>query len=131
MRYQEPDIRQGLEKLKQAGCEQLLIFPLFPQYAEATTLSTLHKVTEELENMQWKVTTRHINSFATDEGYIGALVERSNMLAGFESDHTVFSFHGLPERQLQKLNENCFKDDCCQQLTENNSNCYRVRNPVL
>jgi len=47
MRYQTPDIYSGLQKLKSAGCEELIIVPLFPQYAEATTLSVFNKVTED------------------------------------------------------------------------------------
>ena len=127
MRYQNPDIRCGLQKLKDAGCEELLIVPLFPQYAEATTLSILNKVNSDLENMGWQVKTKNISTFASDEGFIDALVSRVENMDVGSVDHTVFSYHGLPERQLEKLNNGCLKDNCCDVISEKNQNCYRAQ----
>ena len=127
MRYQNPDIRSALEELKAAGCSEILIFPLFPQYAEATSLSVLNKVADELKKMNWQVKTSHINSFETDEYFINAVVSQSNSIEAENIDHWVFSYHGLPERQLTKVNPSCLTDNCCHSLSEKNKNCYRAQ----
>ena len=127
MRYQNPDIRSALEKLKQSDCEQLVILPLFPQYAEATTLSVLNRVKTDLSDMDWSVNTKIIESFATDDGFIDALVAQASSMDITDVDHTLFSFHGLPERQLTKINSQCLKGNCCDQLTEHNQNCYKAQ----
>lgn len=127
MRYQNPDIRSALEKLREKGCEQLLLLPLFPQYAEATTLSVLNKIKEDLEKMNWQVKTKAIQTFATNEGFINALVDRANSINVDSIEHRVFSYHGLPERQLEKINSGCLKDNCCAEITELNNNCYRAQ----
>ncbi len=127
MRYRNPSIISTLEKLRSSGCEQLLIFPLFPQYAQATTQSTINKVNADLKKMKWDVKTDIIDYFPKDNGYIEALIECAESIRVKAVDHTVFSFHGLPERQLQKLNSNCLNSHCCDQLTAQNSNCYRAQ----
>ena len=127
MRYQNPSIRSALEELKSAGCSEILIFPLFPQYAEATSLSVLNKVSAELKSMNWQVKTSHINSFETDDDYINALVSQANSISVKNIDHWVFSYHGLPERQLKKLNASCLTGNCCDSLNESNKNCYRAQ----
>ena len=127
MRYQKPDIHSALQKLRAAGTEQLLIVPLFPQYAEATTVSVLNKVSTELKNIDWLVKTKNITYFATDENYIGAVVSRVKTVNAEKIDHTIFSYHGLPERQLKKRNEQCLMENCCADLNEQNQLCYRAQ----
>lgn len=127
MRYQHPSIDNGLQELREAGCTQILIIPLFPQYAEATSLSVLNKVSTELARMKWQVPTKSIKSFATNVGYINSLTSNAKSTGPEEVDHTLMSFHGLPERQLKKLNADCFKAHCCDSLTDKNKNCYRAQ----
>ena len=127
MRYQSPSIREGLEELRKGGCEQILILPLFPQYAEATTQSIFDKVSEELTTMNWQVDTKSINSFATDSNFIQAILNQSKLLGEQSFEHTLFSYHGLPERQLKNKNSKCLIDNCCDKLTDNNQDCYRAQ----
>ena len=127
MRYQSPTIVSGLQELRDSGCEELLICPLFPQYAEATSLSVFDKVDEDLKSMGWLVKTRKINNFATDTGFINALASQTKSIETEQIDHTVFSYHGLPERQLEKMNNGCLKEGCCDILNEKNHDCYRAQ----
>ncbi|MCP3675508.1 MAG: ferrochelatase [Gammaproteobacteria bacterium] len=127
MRYQSPTIVSGLQELRDAGCEELLILPLFPQYAEATSLSVFNKVADDLKKIGWSVKTKKIYNFATDTGFINALASQANSIKTGEIDHTVFSYHGLPERQLEKMNSGCLKEGCCDDLNEQNNNCYRAQ----
>ena len=75
--------------------------------------------------MNWQVKTSHINSFETDDDYINALVSQANSISVKNIDHWVFSYHGLPERQLKKDNSSCLIGNCCDSLNESNKNCYR------
>ncbi|PCJ47994.1 MAG: ferrochelatase [Gammaproteobacteria bacterium] len=127
MRYQTPSIRNALEELRQKGCEQLLIFPLFPQYAEATTQSVFNKVSDELRLMDWQVNYKKIDSFATDKKFIEAIVSQGEWLKDGSFDHTLFSYHGLPERQLKKKYSACLSKNCCDELTDNNQHCYKAQ----
>ena len=74
MRYGNPSIRLGLERLKEKGVERLLLAPLFPQYAQATTVSSLKCATKELEEMNWKPEILELGHFEDDDAYIDPLV---------------------------------------------------------
>ena len=73
MRYGNPSIKTGLEKLKNQGCRRILIFPLYPQYCAATTGSTFDKVTEVLRKWRWVPEIRFINNYFENPLYIDCL----------------------------------------------------------
>jgi ferrochelatase len=107
MRYQNPSIQSGLEKLRQAMVEEIIIFPLFPQYASATTGSVAEKVMEIVS--KWNVIPgiRLINSYHDDEQYINNFAEKVKAdMQKHKPDHILFSYHGIPERHLDNMNEN-------------------------
>jgi len=126
MRYQNPSIAVGLESLRTQGCDQILVVPLFPQYAEATNLSVINEVKRQLQVMDWSVDAEFTDSFPEHKGYIEAIVAAAE-LQDQPFDHTLFSFHSLPERQLKKLNSSCLSNDCCAELSASNENCYRAQ----
>jgi protoporphyrin/coproporphyrin ferrochelatase len=103
MRYGTPAIRPALEKLKSEGADSLVILPLYPQYAESSSRSSIDKVTTELAEMNWTPKLKVIRSFHDDRGHIDAWVElmREQMSAA-KDGHVLFSYHGLPERHLKK-----------------------------
>jgi ferrochelatase len=111
MRYQNPSIGAALEKLEGLRLQKLIIIPLFPQYASATTGSVHQKVMESLSRWQTIPSLRFIDSFATHPGYIRAQLEISQKYRLDQYDHILFSFHGLPKRQLSRSNiylEQCY-----------------------
>jgi protoporphyrin/coproporphyrin ferrochelatase len=99
MRYGNPSIRHALEKLKRAGVQRLLVFPLYPQYSATTTASTYDAVTGVLRTWRWLPELRMINHYHDDEAYIDALVEsiRTHRAAQDKAEKLLFSFHGLPK----------------------------------
>jgi len=133
MRYQNPSIIYALEKLRQKQCDEILVIPLFPQYAEATSLSVIRKVEEDLYEMDWNVPVRFIRSFADNSAFIQAIVSQAAKLGSeIEFDHTLFSYHGIPERQLIKSQagtsrSSCLTQSCCDQYTNKNEECYRAQ----
>lgn len=130
MRYQFPSIQQGIDSILKTGIKQLIILPLFPQYASATTGSVHQRVFELLKNHQVIPKLTFINEFATHPMMISAFCDNARQYPLDEYDKFLFSFHGLPERQIRKADsgETCLKKaDCCQNLCKKNQNCYSAQ----
>lgn len=103
MRYGEPSLEQGLAELRDQGCEHVLVVPLFPQYADATTGSVLARVSELLAGRDDAPRWSALPAFPDHPGYIAALAQRAREAAAeFGPDHHVFSFHGVPERYVTR-----------------------------
>ncbi|TZG27802.1 ferrochelatase [Sphingomonas montanisoli] len=101
MRYGNPAIGDRLEAMKAAGCDRILIAPLYPQYCGATTASVQDAAFAALGKMRWQPAIRTLPSYYDDPAYIGALkasVEASLAALDFTPDALVASFHGMPER---------------------------------
>ena len=99
MRYGNPSIKSGLEKLQAANSKRILILPLYPQYSSATTGSTFDAVVDELKKWRWLPEIRMINHYHDHPGYIDTL---ANSIMNYWKDNKkpqklLFSFHGLPK----------------------------------
>lgn len=112
MRYQNPSIASALDELQKQELTHLIVLPLFPQYASATTGSVHQKVMEHLK--QWKVIPKvtFVNSFSTHPGFIDPLCEIGQEYRPDDYDHILFSFHGLPESQVMKESPFCYVNQC-------------------
>lgn len=105
MRYGQPSIPARLEALKAAGCERILIFPLYPQYAASTTATVNDKAFETLLKMRWQPALRTVPPYHDDPVYIDALAESiETHLSGLEWEPEVIltSFHGIPQSYFKK-----------------------------
>lgn len=104
MRYGNPSVEAGLNKLKQQHCDRILIVPLYPQYAASTTASAMDAVFKALGEMRNMPEIRMIRHFHDHPGYIGALAAsvRENWQTYGRPDVLVISFHGLPRYTLEK-----------------------------
>jgi ferrochelatase len=102
MRYGNPSIAAALQELRDAGIERLLVFPLFPHYSAATTASTFDAVAAVLKTWRWLPELRMITHYHDDPHYIKAIADSiKEMWNGEEpSQRLLFSFHGLPKRNL-------------------------------
>lgn len=104
MRYGNPSIPDRLAALKAAGCERILLAPLYPQYCAATTATANDKAFETLQKMRWQPAIRTLPPYHDDPAYIVALADSVRAsLAGldFEPQAIVASFHGMPQRTLE------------------------------
>lgn len=104
MRYGNPSIPTKLKAMKDAGCERILIAPLYPQYCAATTASVVDKAAETLAGMRWQPALRTLPPYHDDPRYIAALAElvRTQLTAlDFRVDAVLASFHGMPQRTLE------------------------------
>jgi ferrochelatase len=132
MRYGEPAIGPALERLRAVGISRLVVLPLFPQYSEAATGSALAQVDLEARQLGFQVPRIDIPSFATDPEFVGTLADLTReSLAGFDADFVLFSYHGLPERQIRSSDptgETCLeRDDCCRSPGRALASCYRAQ----
>lgn len=102
MRYGNPSISAGLETLRAAGCERVLVLPLYPQYSSATTASTVDAVAAVMKTWMWVPELRFIMQYHDEPGYIAALTQqiKSFREQNGSSDLLVFSFHGMPKATL-------------------------------
>ncbi|MBV8685271.1 MAG: ferrochelatase [Alphaproteobacteria bacterium] len=104
MRYGRPAIPERIDALKAAGCERILIAPLYPQYCAATTATANDEAFLHLRRMRWQPAVRTLPPYHDDPGYIAALAARLEaQLAGldFEPQAILASFHGMPQRTLE------------------------------
>lgn len=105
MRYGNPSIGERLQALKDAGCERILLAPLYPQYSAATTASVVDKAADWLRTMRWQPSLRALPPYHDDPAYIDALAHdlsaQIDALA-FVPEVLLLSFHGMPERTLHR-----------------------------
>ena len=132
MRYGKPSLNEAIAELTREPLKELVIFPLYPQYASASTGSSLEEALRILAPLQNIPTLRTIPAFYNDSGYIRALVENATpTLQEFKPDYILFSYHGLPERQIRKSGNkhgHCLAadDSCCAAIGPQNAFCYRA-----
>lgn len=130
MRYQNPSLKEAVKDLIKAEVNRLIILPLFPQYASATTGSVLQKVMEILSSLQVIPEVTMISDFFDQPELITAFCSAANEHNLDEYDRILFSFHGLPERQLKAAcqKEYCLvKPNCCEKITSTNQRCYAAQ----
>jgi protoporphyrin/coproporphyrin ferrochelatase len=102
MRYGSPSIADALAKLREGGCDRVLLLPLYPQYASSTTGSALDAVYDAVRPMRRVPALRTVDAYHDDSGYIGALAQNINdyWVKHRRPDKLVLSFHGVPRRTL-------------------------------
>lgn len=130
MRYQNPSIALGLETLLQAEISNLIILPLFPQYASATTGSVHQKVMEILSRRLVIPEVTFIDQYYAHPALIDGFHAAVKSHRKEDYDHILFSFHGLPERHLKAANrqKTCLANaNCCEKIKYDNQNCYAAQ----
>ena len=104
MRYGNPAIGERLKAMKHAGCDRILLAPLYPQYSGATTATANDAAFAALAKMRWQPAVRTLPPYHDDPAYIGALrrsIEGAITALSFRPDALLASFHGMPERTLK------------------------------
>ena len=100
MRYGNPSIPDRIGALKDAGCDRILLFPLYPQYAAATTATVNDKAFDALKQMRWQPALRTVPPYHDDPVYIAALADSVTShidTLGWEPEVVIASYHGIPQ----------------------------------
>ena len=105
MRYGNPSIKSKLKNLQKSGCENIVVLPLYPQYAAATTATVCDEVYKTLMGMRWQPSLQIIPHYESEPLYINSLknsLEKKISELGWEPDLIVASYHGIPKKYFSK-----------------------------
>lgn len=128
MRYQNPSIESALKKMEGMFLDSIRVIPLFPQYASATTGSVIDRVMEIMRTWQYFPQVSFVSNFCEDDLVVETFSEHALKYNIEAYDHVLFSYHGLPVRQLGKVDPTgelkCADNGCSNCKVETNSYCY-------
>lgn len=131
MRYQSPDLEIALNKLLNKGIKKIIVLPLFPQYASASTGSVHEKVMKILSKQQILPQVNFISNYFDHPLFIDGFVKLAQKYLSTDTyDHILFTYHGLPERQIRKgdCTQTCLTNaNCCDTIHDMNYYCYRAQ----
>ena len=128
MRYAEPSIQNGIQKLTDQGVTEIVLFPLYPQYAMSTTETVVEKAEEVRKTHFPNIKITYVEPFYNRDIYINCLAESIREKLPENFDALQFSYHGVPERHLFKTDptKTCKIGDCCNQdWNPSHKFCYR------
>lgn len=128
MRYKNPSIPDVLEKMRKANYAKIVVLPMFPQYASASTGSALEEVLRVIRKWWVIPELKIISQYYDHPDFIEGFAQRAKQHNISEYDHVLFSYHGLPERQVDKVYADglCANHDCEHEVTEENKFCYKA-----
>lgn len=129
MRYGNPSIESELLKLKEQKIDEVVFIPLYPHFADSTVTTSIEEAKRVIQKHKLNIKLSSISPFYDNDDYIQSLVSSAQAYLSQDYDHIVFSYHGLPESHLTKLDtsgSHCLQqDDCCQQAHDCHAHCYR------
>ena len=128
MRYQNPSIEKALDNILSKNPDELIILPLFPHYAAATTGSVYEEVSRLLSK-RWVVPKiKFINQFYDNEKFIDAWIDKASKFDTESYDKVIFSYHGIPNSHVDNVYQDsaCTDHNCETAITENNKFCYKA-----
>ncbi len=131
MRYQRPSLSNALKELRDKKVDRIIAIPLYPQYSSAATGSTIDAINSAKKNIEGLPEIKIIERFHQYPEYIDAVIETTSGIDLRSYDHVLFSFHGIPERQITKTSielgdGKCNFGSCCDAINSGNQYCYRA-----
>jgi protoporphyrin/coproporphyrin ferrochelatase len=130
MRYGNPSLADAVRVIRDEKLDDVLLVPLYPQYASASTLTSLEEAERQLATLPNKPKVRSVPAFYADEGFLKAweVLLRDALAKSGPVDAVVASYHGLPERQVKATSKQCFThSNCCDAVGPANQACYRAQ----
>lgn len=131
MRYQNPSLKSALDELHGKGIDKIIVLPLFPQYASASTGSAIEELMDIIKTWEIIPELKIISNFPDHPLFIKAFAEIGRKYMQNEDwDHFIFTYHGLPERQIKKASVQNYcqlSDVCCSKYHSKNRYCYRAQ----
>lgn len=128
MRYQNPSLDSVLGVMRRKNYDKIIVVPLFAQYASSSTGSALERVMQIISKWYVIPELKFISQYYDNPGYINAFVERGKQYNWENYDHVLFSYHGLPVRQVDKVYEDslCSDHHCEDKIDADNKFCYKA-----
>ena len=128
MRYQNPSMESVINKILQTNPDELIVLPLFPHYAAATTGSVYEELSRIISK-KWVIPKiKFINQFYDNDKFINAWLDKASKFNVESYDKVVFSYHGVPNSHVDKVYEDslCSENNCEDGITEKNKFCYKA-----
>ena len=128
MRYKNPSIPKVLETMRKAQYQKIIVVTMFPHYASASTGSAIEEIMRVIKDWWVIPELKFVSQYYDHPLFIDGFVARGKKYNIAEFDHVIFSYHGLPERQVDKVyNEGlCADHDCEHEITKENKYCYKA-----
>lgn len=128
MRYQNPSIGKALKAIKAAGYHKLVVMPLFPQYASSTNGTATQAVWDEMRRWNTIPNAQVINQFYNHPAFLDAFARKIAASEPEKYDHVIFTYHGLPNRHLDKNHPGISNAGCtCEKaMPEHGAFCYKA-----
>jgi len=128
MRYGKPDLKEVLNQIEKQLFKKIIVLPLFPQYASATTGSVIELILKKISSWQTYPDIQIISSFQDHPAFLKAFATQGAKYDIASFDHVLFSFHGLPLRQINKLHpgKDCLTCSCTKETIPEGKLCYKA-----
>jgi ferrochelatase len=129
MRYGSPSMESVLAEMRSKNYDEIYIFPLYPQYASASSGSTIEKAFKIISKWWVIPEINVIGQFYNHPSYIECIVNRAKAFEVSAYDHIMFSYHGIPERHVDKVyldGKPCADHSCENEINSDNTNCYKA-----
>lgn len=128
MRYGNPSLSKALSYIRDEGFEEVFVFPLFPQYASSTTGSVFDFVMKKMKKWEVIPSVQLMHQYYNDQNFLNAFAHRIRPYKPWSYDHIVFSYHGLPLRQINKIHPGIQEKVCpCDfELPAHGTSCYKA-----
>lgn len=128
MRYQNPSLESALAEIFKWKATDIILIPLFPQYASASTGSVIERFFELMSKRQAFQHIQIVSQFYDHPLFVRGVAEKASPFNYKDYDHVIFSYHGLPERQLDALYDDrkCANHECDHEVNADNAFCYKA-----
>ena len=128
MRYKNPSMDNVIAAMEKESYSEIIVVPLYPQYATSSTKTSIVKA--EKLFAKWKQTpaVKYVEHFYNHPQFIDTIIEQTKQYNFSDYDHILFSYHGLPIRQLTKVHDGktCEELNCKTEINEHNQYCYQA-----
>lgn len=128
MRYGNPSYKKALADIKEKGYDKIVLVPLFPQHAMSTTETALIAAQDQIKKIGIEAEVLNTDQFYDHPKFVDAFVDQAKKHDLSTFDHVIFSYHGLPNRQVEKCHPGITVDacSCAESLPEHGKYCYRA-----
>lgn len=126
MRYGNPSMMSAIHKASELNCNKLILVPMYPQYADSTTGTIVAEFNRLVNKYTPMAETTVIDPFFRNNDFIDSFAAKIKEANPLLFDHVLFSFHGLPVKQTEKMHPGytCNDANCMNTYGEHNSKCY-------
>ncbi|NQX96403.1 MAG: ferrochelatase, partial [Flavobacteriales bacterium] len=129
MRYKNPSMDKVISEMEKEGYDEIIVIPLYPQYATSSTKTSIEKAKKIFKKWKKHPVIKYVDYFYDNPLFIDTIIEQTKKYTLSDYDHILFSYHGLPIRQLHKVHKGktCEELNCKTEINKENQYCYQAQ----